>query len=133
GGHRARLVSWSSVPVTSLYEQVGGEAVLRPAISLFYRKVFQDASLLPFFEGVDRERLEAHQLAFITQALSGPDSYDGRMLRDVHSSYSIEQRHFDVLTLHMEVAFLEMGLDQELVNQALATIRELARDIVNTK
>ncbi len=121
------------MPVTSLYEQVGGDAILRPAVSLFYRKVFQDAALLPFFEGVDRERLESHQLAFITQALGGPDGYDGPTLRDVHAPHAIEQRHFDILTLHMEIAFLEMGLAPELVNQALATIRGLAGDVVNTK
>jgi truncated hemoglobin YjbI len=121
------------VPTTSLYEQAGGDAVLRPAVSLFYRKVFQDASLLPFFEGVDRQRLEEHQLAFITQALGGPIGYDGPSLREVHAGHSIEQRHFDVLTLHMEVAFLEMGLEPELVNQALTTIRGLASDVVNTK
>lgn len=117
--------------MTSLYERVGGDAVLRPAITLFYRKIFQDASLLPFFDGVDRDRLEAHQLAFITQALGGPDGYDGRTLRDVHAGYSIEQRHFDVLALHMEVAFLEMGVEQELVNEAVRTLRALSGDIVN--
>ena len=100
---------------------------------LFYRKVFQDASLLPFFEGVDRARLELHQLLFLTQALGGPDGYDGRSLRVAHSGHRIEQRHFDVLTLHMEVAFLEMGIAPELVNRALATIRGFASDIVNAE
>ena len=118
--------------ITSLYQQVGGDAILRPAVTLFYRKVFQDPVLLPFFDGVDRERLEAHQLSFISQALGGPDAYDGRTLRDVHSAHSIEQRHFDVLTLHMEVAFLEMGLEPELVDRALATIRGYAGDIINS-
>ena len=121
------------MPTVSLYEQVGGDAVLRPAIGLLYRKVFQDPSLLPFFDGVDRERLEAHQLSFVTQALGGPDRYEGRALRDAHAALSIEQRHFDVLTLHMEVAFLEMGLNQELVDQALAAIRGVAGDVVNTR
>jgi hemoglobin len=121
------------VPIASLYEQVGGDAVLRPAVSLFYRKVFQDAALLPFFEGVDRQRLESHQLSFISQALGGPDAYDGRSLREAHAAHPIEQRHFDILTLHMEIAFLEMGIAPELVNQALATIRGLASDVVNTK
>jgi len=107
--------------------------MLRPAIALFYRKVFQDASLLPFFDGVDRERLEAHQLSFISHALGGPDAYSGRLLREAHAGYRIEQRHFDSLTMHMEIAFLEMGLGEDLVAQALTAIKAAASDVVNVQ
>ncbi|MBK7928456.1 MAG: group 1 truncated hemoglobin [Bryobacterales bacterium] len=121
------------MPAPSLYEQAGGDATLRPAVELFYRKVFQDAALLPFFDGIDRERLKAHQLAFISQALGGPGQYEGRELRDAHAAHPIEQRHFDSLTLHMEIAFLEMGLSEEVVAQALRAIKAATGDIVNTR
>jgi len=119
------------VPEPSLYEQFGGDATLRPAVELFYRKVFQDAALLPFFDGIDRERLKAHQLAFLSHVLGGPDQYDGRELREAHAAHPIEQRHFDSITGHMEIAFLEMGLSEEVVAQALTRIKAAAGDIVN--
>jgi len=121
------------VPAPSLYEQAGGDAVLRPAVELFYRKVFQDAALLPFFDGIDPDRLKAHQLAFLSHVLGGPDRYEGRELRDVHAAHAIEQRHFDSITLHMEIAFLEIGLSEELVAQALSAIKAATSDIVNTR
>jgi hemoglobin len=130
--HRFQLYPGKTVPAPSLYEQAGGDAVLRPAVDLFYRKVFQDAALFPFFDGIDRDRLKAHQLAFISHVLGGPDQYEGRELRDAHAAHRIEQRHFDSLTLHMEIAFLEIGLSEQFVAQALAAIKSAATDVVNT-
>jgi len=121
------------VPAPSLYEQAGGDATLRPAVDLFYCKVFQDPALLPFFDGIDRDRLKAHQLAFLSHVLGGPDQYEGRELRDAHAAHPIEQRHFDSITLHMEIAFLEIGLSDEFVSQAIAAIKSAAADIVNSR
>lgn len=125
--------SGETVPAPSLYQQAGGDAVLRPAVELFYRKVFQDPTLLPFFDGLDRDRLKAHQLAFLSHVLGGPDQYEGRELRDAHAAHPIEQRHFDSITVHMEIAFLEMGLSEEVVAQALTAIKAATGDIVNTR
>jgi two-component system chemotaxis sensor kinase CheA len=45
----------------SLFEQLGGAAAIETAVDIFYSKVTTDKKLLPFFEGVDIDRLRGMQ------------------------------------------------------------------------
>ncbi len=68
----------------ALYEDIGGAPTARTVLDTFYRRVLADATLSPFFLGVDIERLKAAQEAFLAMALGGPDAYTGRSLGDAH-------------------------------------------------
>ncbi len=56
----------------SLYDRIGGEEAIEALIVVFYRRVFADPELSPFFEGVPRDRLQAMQHEFFSAALDGP-------------------------------------------------------------
>ena len=60
--------------MSSLYERLGGAAVLDGAVNLFYRKVLADERISRFFDDVDMERQAAKQKAFLTMVTSGPAS-----------------------------------------------------------
>ena len=69
----------------TLYQRVGGEAVIQAAVDRFYERVLADPALSHFFIGVSMSRLKAHQFAFLSQALGGPKQYSGASMRDAHS------------------------------------------------
>lgn len=68
----------------ALYDDIGGAPAVRAAIDAFYHRVLADATLCPFFLGVDIERLKRSQEAFFAMALGGPNTYTGRSLHDAH-------------------------------------------------
>ena len=65
----------------STYDDICGAPAVRAAVDDFYTRVLADARLAPFFTGTDRERLKAHQRAFIAAALGGPQIFAGRFHR----------------------------------------------------
>lgn len=68
----------------ALYDDVGGARAIRAALDAFYPRVLADATLSPFFLGVDIERLKKVQEAFFAMALGGPNAYEGRGLHNAH-------------------------------------------------
>ena len=57
--------------MSTLYEQLGGEAAVNAAVDIFYRKVLTDERIRHFFDTVDMERQHKKQKAFLTIALEG--------------------------------------------------------------
>ena len=64
----------------ALYDEIGGAAAVRAALDAFYPRVLADATLSPFFKGVNIERLKQTQEGFFAMALGGPNAYTGRSL-----------------------------------------------------
>jgi hemoglobin len=53
-------------------------------------------------------------------------------MRDAHSSFSIEQRHFDDVAFHLVEALRELGVDEEIICAIAAALTPLSGQIVNT-
>jgi hemoglobin len=68
--------------MSTLFEQLGGEAAVDAAVGIFYRKVLADDRINSFFEGVDMEKQAAKQKAFLTMAFGGPHNYTGKDMRE---------------------------------------------------
>ncbi len=49
--------------MTTLFEQLGGNASVDAAVDIFYRKVLSDDSISHFFDDVDMDRMRAMQKA----------------------------------------------------------------------
>jgi len=69
----------------ALYDDIGGAPVVRATLDALYPRVLADATLGPFFLGVDVERLKTAQERFFARALGGPDGHTGRNLREAHA------------------------------------------------
>lgn len=116
----------------TLYDRIGGEPAVIAAVELFYVRVLADPLLAPFFRGVEMARLKAHQFAFLSQALGGPQRYSGASMSRAHSRLSIEARHFDAVAAHLAETLRELGVSEQLVAEAGRTVTPLAAQIVNT-
>jgi hemoglobin len=104
----------------SLYDEVGGTAGVKAAVAVFYNRVTADDSLAPWFEGVDLSRLKAHQRAFLSAALGGPELFAGRDLEHAHAGLDITPEAFESVVQHLATALHDLGASDE----AVARVRE---------
>jgi hemoglobin len=116
----------------TLYDQLGGEAAVSAAVQRFYVRVLADPLLAPFFKDVNIARLRSHQFAFLSQALGGPQTYSGLEMAQAHALLSIEQRHFDAVAGHLVETLRELAVPPNLIEQVVAAVAPLAKQIVNT-
>lgn len=117
----------------SLYEQLGGEAMVTKAVTIFYRKVNADPLLKSFFEGMDMTRQIAMQRAFLTTAFGGPQRYTGRGMRDAHSRLvqrGMGDAHFNAVLAHLDDTLGELHVTQPLRDWARAITESLRKDIL---
>lgn len=104
----------------SVYDELGGTATVKAAVSVFYHRVIADESLAPYFEGVDLDRLKAHQRAFLAAALGGPDLFAGRDLSSAHAGLTITPEAFETTVQHLAATLHDLSVPEE----AIAAVRQ---------
>lgn len=101
-------------------------------VEKFYRRVLDDATLAPVFQGVDMGRLKRHQALFISQALGGPKQYDGRSMFEAHRGPAVTGEQFDAVAGHLAAALRELEVGQGDIDTIMAVVGPLKDDIVTT-
>jgi len=91
----------------SIYATIGGQEAVEAVVSDFYDRVFDDPVLEPYFEGVDREALYAHQVQFISAVAGGPVSYDGADMRAAHEGMGVTEEAFGRVATYLAEALRE--------------------------
>jgi truncated hemoglobin YjbI len=79
----------------SLFEQVGGEPVLRSIIRTFVQRMFSDPMIGFLFRQASQERVADKEYELAAQHLGGGVVYSGRPLAEVHAVHSIQGGQFD--------------------------------------
>ncbi|RMH50203.1 MAG: group 1 truncated hemoglobin [Zetaproteobacteria bacterium] len=118
--------------MSTLYEQLGGEAAVNAAVDLFYKRVLADAYVNRFFEGVDMAKQAAKQKAFLTMVFGGPNNYTGKDMREGHRhliKMGLNDSHFDHILAHLRSTLAELGVDDGLIKQVI-DLAESTRDDV---
>src|SRR5260370_10615401 len=98
----------------SVYDLLGGDRqAIRRVTVAFYRKVLDDAFLVPYFAGVDMD-LQASMLAeFLAMAFGGPHAYTGRDLRTAHAQLpGLADLHFDRVVRYLADTLREFGVSE---------------------
>jgi hemoglobin len=119
--------------MSSLYEQLGGQAAVDAAVDVFYRRVLSDDLVSPFFEGVDMDKQIGKQKGFLTMAFGGPHNYTGQDMRRGHAhlvARGLNDAHFDAIAGHLQGALQELGVKQELIDQVLAIAGSTRNDVL---
>ena len=118
----------------ALYDDIGGAPMVRAALDAFYPRVLADATLSPFFLGVDIERLKKSQETFFATALGGPNRYDGRSLSDAHARTRKRGANDEVfdhfLTVFMRV-LIDLRVPHGKIHQWLAVFEGARGQILN--
>jgi truncated hemoglobin YjbI len=82
------------VAESTLFAELGGEAVLRPLIDRFVDRVFDDVMIGFLFSRANRQRVKSKEFEFAAAHLGGPFEYSGQPLRDAHGRHPIMGGHF---------------------------------------
>lgn len=96
-------------PDAGLWDELGGPRV-RAVLESFYAKVYADALLAPFFQGVTMDRIVGKQYSFLEQCITGRKVYWGENPRNTHHWMVIPHRLFDHRQRLMDETMHEHGL-----------------------
>jgi hemoglobin len=116
----------------NLYEEIGGAPAVEAAVNRFYERVTVDPALAHFFQNMDIRGLKVHQVAFLSHAMGGPASYNGRAMDSAHAHLRIEQRHFDAVAGHIVGTLQELSVPDRLIEAVVGKLAPLAPQVVNT-
>lgn len=119
--------------MSTLFEQIGGDAAVNAAVDLFYRHVLSDDRIAHFFDGVDMERQAQKQKAFLTMAFGGPHNYTGADMKRGHAhlvKQGLNDSHFDAVAENLAKTLQELGVGQELIDQVLAIAESTREDVL---
>ena len=124
-----------SIPVIDeLYDLIGGSKTVRAATELFYKKVFADELLRPFFETTDKAQLVARQSMFVSMLLGGRVVYTGKDIAEVHASsrrQGLNDGHFDRFVRHFREALLEIGVSSAKTDRVMQHLERKRSTVLN--
>lgn len=114
----------SPTPDAPLFEQLGGEDVLRDVVSAFVGNVADDATINWMFANTDLDALEGLLYDQICEATGGGCTYGGRDMVTVHAAMAITETQWSVTLVDFinalnEVADAQAGADNKDVAAAL--------------
>jgi hemoglobin len=117
--------------MTSLYEQLGGDAAVDAAVDIFYRKVLSDERISHFFDSVDMDRQRAKQKAFLTYAFGGPNSYSGKDMRTAHAKLNLTEADFNAVMENLAGTLQELNVPDALIGEAAAIAMSVKDAVLN--
>jgi hemoglobin len=120
--------------VDELFDIIGGKRTVQAATEAFYRRVFADKTLSPFFKNTDVEQLRARQAMFITMFLGGRNEYTGRDISFAHASareQGLHDGHFDRFLCHFRDALKEVGIEADKAEKIAKLLESRRGEVLN--
>jgi hemoglobin len=121
--------------IDDLYDLIGGRQTVWGATEApFYRKVFADDLLSPFFKTTDMAQLGARQSMFISMLLGGRVVYTGK---DIHAAHAharqqgLNDGHFDRFLSHFREALNEVGVEADKVEKVTKLLETRRNAVLN--
>ena len=120
--------------IDDLYDLIGGRQTVWAATESFYRRVFADDTLRPFFKSADMAQLRARQSMFISMLLGGRVVYTGK---DIHAAHAparkqgLNDRHFDTFLRHFREALNDVGVQADKVEKVTKLLESKRNAVLN--
>ena len=120
--------------IDELYDLIGGRQIVWAATESFYRRVFADEALKPFFKGSDKSQLVARQSMFISMLLGGRVVYTGKDIHAAHANareHGLNAGHFDRFLQHFREALYEVGVQPDKAEKVLKLLESKRNTVLN--
>jgi hemoglobin len=114
----------------TIYDQIGGQPVIKTATTVFYSRVTGDAALEHWFGGVDISRLRAHQRAFLAAALDGPQLFTGLDLGEAHAGMAITDEAYTLVVGHLITTLDDLGVAESILTEVELRLESLRTQVV---
>ena len=118
---------------TRAYDDIGGAGAVKAAVAVFYQRVLDDPDLRAWFADVDLQRLKAHQRAFLSHALGGPDLFAGRSMAQAHAGLAITDDAFQAVVEHLVMTLHDLGVGDDQLATVRATVEGLRDEVVSAR
>lgn len=116
--------------MSTLYEQIGGKPTISKLINAFYKKVFTDPQLGPFFVHTSLEKLTRMQEDFFSIALDGPLPENEISLNEAHRGRGIGREHLTQFTDHLLATLNDVGVEDHHAKDIVARIATYSDEIL---
>ena len=114
----------------TLYEQIGGEPVLRKTVEEFMIIMEKDDRINFSFGNTDTAKFKQLLFEQLCNITGGPCEYTGRTMKESHEKLDINNTMFNALAEDVYLAFDRAGVPYRLQNKVMAIFAPMQRDIV---
>ena len=114
----------------TIYDQIGGQPVIKTATTVFYSRVTDDAALARWFDWVDISRLLAHQRAFLAAALDGPQLFTGLDLGEAHAGMEITDDAYTRVVAHLITTLGDLDVEERVLTEVESRLEALRQLVV---
>ena len=114
----------------TLYEQIGGEPVLRKTVEEFMIIMEADDRINFSFGNTDTAKFKQLLFEQLCNITGGPCAYTGRTMKESHEKLDINNTMFNALAEDVYLAFDRAGVPYRLQNKVMAIFAPMQRDIV---
>lgn len=114
----------------TLYEQIGGEPVLRKTVEEFMVIMEQDDRINFAFGNTDLAKFKQLLFEQLCNITDGPCQYTGRTMKESHQKLAVDNTMFNALAEDVYIAFDRAGVPYRLQNKVMAIFAPMQRDIV---
>lgn len=114
----------------TLYEQIGGEPVLRKTVEEFMIIMEQDDRINFSFGNTDTAKFKQLLFEQLCNITGGPCAYTGRSMKESHEKLDVNNAMFNALAEDVYLAFDRAGVPYRLQNKVMAIFAPMQRDIV---
>ena len=122
--------------MTTLYDEVGGAAVFRQLVDLFYDGVADDPLLRPLYPEQDLGPARERLFLFLSQYWGGPSTYSDERghprLRMRHAAWQIGVAERDAWLAHMLAALARIELPDPHRAAIRGHLENAAHSLLNT-
>ncbi len=129
----ARRSSDRLKPDPELWEAMGHGEGLTQILRDFYKRVFKDERLSPFFVHVTEDWVVGKQYSFLAAIIAGEKQYFGYRPRNAHAHMVISDELFDYREALMEECLRRHGLSEPLVQRFRAIDETFRKQIVKSE
>jgi hemoglobin len=123
-------LSYGAHAAASLFDQMGGEAKLRPAVDQLVTLMLDDDRINFTFAETDLEKFKGLLYDQLCQLSGGPCLYKGRDMLSAHRKLKVKNAQFNALTEDLYRAMSRVGIPYRLQNKLIAKLAPMQRDIV---
>ena len=117
----------------SLYERIGGAAMVEAATNKFYVKVMENRKLKPYFKNIDIPEQESKLRKFLMIILRGNTNFNREHLRKVHTPLvkkGLSELHCRVWIRLMSETLSELDVPQIYIEEFVETTELFFDDIL---
>ncbi|HWW22187.1 MAG TPA: group 1 truncated hemoglobin [Steroidobacteraceae bacterium] len=114
----------------TLFEQIGGESVLKSAVDEFANIILDDSRINFAFAGTNMDIFRSRLYSQLCDLSGGGCKYSGRDMRTAHARLNVSSAQFNALAEDLYQAMDKVGVSYRVQNKLVALLAPMQQDIV---